>query len=132
MATIPDYAEFITEYDEDGYYTIMSGRAYIFRIEPTNPMLLRLQQVGRGNQDFSLKCWFSLKPYDQQMFYSQPLVDIFSLTRQERPILLTDTHFGPAEWTPQPFYVNILNMQNSVNFFKFLFQEPVDNPSCNC
>lgn len=115
--------------DEDGYYMLGSGVTHVFpfAVPQGGKIVLSFVHHMPGTQDLSVRCWFSNRPYGDQLFPQADDVDVFSMPRLGRSIEIYDaaelTEGDPRLGVPAGVRVffNVSNMQNSTNGYRLEF-----------
>lgn len=124
---LPEEVSIITEEqrDWDDSYVIHNGRTYCFEYQVGSDQFFEIEIIHTRleAQDLSLRCWFSETPNGPPEFQGSDAMDVFSVTRQLRTILVggpeTDSFFKVPAGKINYFMVQ--NLQNSDNFFKAAF-----------
>lgn len=113
--------------DQDGMYMLNSGCTHVFpfRVALMGKTSLMFNHTMIGTQDHSVKAWFSRSPLDNTVFPDN--VGFFGIDRAEQVYEISDDLSVDPGILVYPsseiLYINVKNMQNSMNGYTLTFTD---------
>ena len=129
--SLPPGVFVIKEFERDNFDSYHIGPAHTFcfsfSLSEADPLDIKFNHVSNMAQDWSLRCWFSEKPFSLQLFRPDDDKDVFGMARQVR-IIKVGSNVQNKLQLNKIYYFNVQNLQNSENSFYLQFGVDIPNP----